>query len=133
MTTEHPSPAQTIVESKNSRAKKRTMVAEGKPPIIVPRGFNWAAMLLGPFWAMFKAFWPAAIGLAVINLGLRMVAREVLASGYSLVALSISIVQICIAIVVGFYANQLYAAYLAAKGYKVSAEPDVAAPAKVAS
>jgi hypothetical protein len=129
--TEHSSPAQLVVESKNGRTNERKMVSEGKPTIIVPRGFNWAAMLLGPFWAAFKAFWPAAIALAVINFGLRMVAREVLASGYSFVALSISMVQIGIAVVVGFYANNLYAAYLAAKGYKVSAEPDEAAPVKV--
>ncbi|MCA3026781.1 MAG: DUF2628 domain-containing protein [Rhodocyclaceae bacterium] len=133
MTAEQPSHVRSIVESRSGRTKNRRMVAQGKPTIIVPHGFNWAAMLFGPFWAAFKAFWPAAIALAVINFGLRFVAREVSAAGFSTVALSITVVHIGVTVVVGFYANELYAAYLAAKGYKVSAEPDKAAPERVVS
>ena len=112
--------AKSNVDPKCVFSKQRTMIAEGKQPIVIKFGFNWLAMIFGPFWAAFKSFWPAAIALAVVNYGLRLLSHEFIDAGYPAVGLSIGIVQVGIAIIFGFYANILYATYLSFRGYKVA-------------
>jgi len=102
-------------------SKVRTMIAEGRPTIRVGKGFNWPALVLGPIWAIYKSFWPAAAALVVIYGGLRMIASQATQSGYPFLNLLALLAIVAIAILVGFYANVLYAAYLTTKGYRVSA------------
>ena len=97
----------------------RTMIAEGKPKLIVLKGFNWAALIFGPFWALAKSFWPAAILLIVIHGVLNMLRGEMRSAGYLFLAWAVATFQLVLVIIFGAMANNLYAAYLSSKGYKV--------------
>lgn len=96
-----------------------TMAGMGRE-VVIKGGFSWVAMIFGPFWAMFKGFWPAAIALGIINYGLHAGAKEASHSGYPFVGLSIFVIQIAIAILFGFYANRLYVIFLLSLGYELS-------------
>lgn len=103
------------------KGKVRVWAAEGKPTILVKKGFSWPAFLFGPFWAIYKSFWPAAIVLVVVHLTLKMLYDEVRSVGYPLLSWSIATVRLVLVILFGAWANKLYAAYLSTKGYKISA------------
>lgn len=36
--------------------------------VLVPEGFNWAAAVFGPFWALWHGMWRTAIALLVLSL-----------------------------------------------------------------
>lgn len=93
-------------------SKVRTMIAEGRPTILVGKGFNWPALGRRLIRAIYKSFWPAAAALVVIYGGLRMIASQATQSGYPFLNLLALLAIVAIAILVGLYANVLYAAYL---------------------
>lgn len=38
--------------------------------VLVPEGFNWAAFVFGPLWALWHGMWRTAIVLLLVSLGL---------------------------------------------------------------
>ncbi len=70
--------------------------------ILVAEGFNWAAFVFGPFWALFKKLGWVALGLLLLSLGIGLVGKALIADPPVQVAISLGV-----ATIVGFLANDL--------------------------
>jgi hypothetical protein len=70
--------------------------------ILVAEGFNWAALVFGPFWALFKKLWWVALGLVLLNLGIGLAGKAFIADPQVQLAVSLGVASI-----VGFLANDL--------------------------
>lgn len=78
----------------------------------VEEGFSWRAFLFTAFWLLYRRLWvPAFLVIAVNALVFSLEEAKVLHSG------SIAVLQIAIALIVGYHGHDWYRARLKSKGY----------------
>ena len=80
--------------------------------VLVPEGFNWFALIFGPFWALWHGMWRTAIALVVIG--------AVLGGLGALIGVEpdvVSVFQFLVQIGLGLWGNDLRRAALARRGY----------------
>lgn len=87
--------------------------------IVIEKGFNVPAMLVAPLWALTKQFWPAV----AVTLAVSMVIKFAMAAAYEadLIAMyyAFYVALLGLAILFGYYANMLLAAYHISKGWRL--------------
>ena len=79
---------------------------------LINEGFNWPALIFGPFWALWHGMWRTAIVLVVIG--------AVLGGAGALAGLlpdAVSFLQVLIQFGLGLWGNDLHRAALARQGY----------------
>jgi len=79
---------------------------------IVAEGFNWPALLFGPFWALWHGMWKTAIALLVLGMVIGGIAT---AAG--LAPDGVSVLQFLVQIGLGLWGNDLRRLALARRGY----------------
>jgi hypothetical protein len=78
----------------------------------VPEGFNWAALIFSPLWALVKGYWWVFIGIMILN-----VFFSGWASFFGLDLMGQAVVNIALNILVGIYANDLARWTLKRRGF----------------
>jgi len=80
--------------------------------VLIAEGFNWPALIFGPFWALWHGMWRTVIVLLVI--GAAMGGASALAG---LTPDAVSVFQFLVQIGLGLWGNDLRRAALARRGY----------------
>jgi hypothetical protein len=80
--------------------------------MLIAEGFNWYALIFGPFWALWQGMWRTAIVVLVIGTALGG-----LAALAGLAPNGVSVLQILVHVGLGLWGNDLRRAALARRGY----------------
>jgi hypothetical protein len=80
--------------------------------VLIAEGFNWYALIFGPFWALWHGMWRTAIVLLVIGAAIGGVGAL---AGLAPDAVSVS--QVLVQIALGLWGNDLRRSALARRGY----------------
>ena len=86
--------------------------ADDAEAVLINEGFNWTALIFGPFWALWHGMWRTAIVLLIIGV--------VIGGAGALTGLApdaVSLVQILIQFGLGLWGNDLRRAALTRQGY----------------
>lgn len=94
----------------------------------IPEGWNWAAFLFGPLWALFHSMWAVGVGLLIGGFVLACVAIEVVGPGAEVL---MNIVMIATALILASNGNAWRADQQRKQGYEwievvVAASPEAA-------
>ena len=80
--------------------------------VLIAEGFNWAALIFGPIWALWHGLWRSATVLLLIG-----VAIGGLGAVAGVAPNGVSLLQILVQIGLGLWGNDLRRAALARRGY----------------
>lgn len=82
-------------------------------PVLIREGFNWAAFLFGPLWALCNRLWIATFGTALVII---IVSAPMDALDLSLIVQTI--VSLAIAVLFGAHGNDWHRRGLARRGFR---------------
>lgn len=80
--------------------------------VLIAEGFNWAALIFGPFWALWHGMWRTSIVLLVIGAAIGGLGALV-----DLAPDGVSVFQILVQVGLGLWGNDLRRTALARQGY----------------